>query len=170
MGHKNKIREKTGFTLIELLVVIAIIALLSSVALIALVSARQKSRDVKRLGDMAQMNTAMELFFASNKGYPSSAFGLPQGLTPTFASILPKAPTPADGVCDSQVHTSDACTAAVGDGGNCAGVPLNTYYYVASGTILSNGYYPDYSYFFCLGNQTGNFGAGPKVLTPTGMK
>ena len=58
MRHKNK---TDGFSLLELMVVIAIIALLTSIALIAFMSARQKSRDAKRLADMTQMNSALEL-------------------------------------------------------------------------------------------------------------
>ena len=49
--------NKKGFTLIELLVVIAIIGLLSTLAVIALGSARQKSRDAKRLSDLKQVQT-----------------------------------------------------------------------------------------------------------------
>jgi len=174
MRYQNKINSESGFTLIELLVVIAIIALLSSIALIALTSARQKSRDVKRLGDMTQMNTALELFFATNKGYPSGTIGIPQGIAPGYASSLPKTPVPPDGSCDGVVHNSnpslDSCTQA---DASCANVPVNNYYYVASGTPTTiNGLsvYPDYAYFFCLGNQTGNFLAGTHVLTPRGVK
>src|SRR4051812_6455627 len=106
--NKNtKNPSRAGFTLIELLVVIAIIALLSSIALIAFQSARAKSRNVKRLGDMTQMNTALELYFATNKGYPSSTGGLPVSLTPQFASSLPVAPAPSDGVCDGIFHSAE---------------------------------------------------------------
>jgi len=73
--------------LIELLVVIAIIALLSSIALIALMSARQKSRDVKRLSDRTQMNTALELFYTYNRGYPSEARGPAAKHGPNFYSL-----------------------------------------------------------------------------------
>lgn len=162
----NQLKSQTGFTLIELLVVVAIIALLSSIALIAFMSARQKSRDVKRLGDMTQMNTGLELFFAANKGYPSSTNGLPDSMAPNFVSTLPSAPIPADGVCYGQIHSNDSCTNA---DTNCANVPLNSYYYVPSGTP-TNGVYPDYAYYFCLGNQTGNFSSGSRILTPTGLK
>ncbi len=170
---KNRNTEEksgAGFTLIELLVVIAIIALLASIAMIALVSARQKSRDVKRLSDMTQMNTALELYHSYNKGYPSSTLGVPQSLSPTFLSSIPRAPTPEDGVCDNLFHTSDNCTAK---DANCAGVPQNSYYYVPSGTAaIINGVtvYPDYEYFFCLGQTTGSFPPGPKILTPKGVR
>lgn len=156
---KTKIQEQDGFTLIELLVVVAIIGLLSSIVLIALTSARQKSRDAKRLGDMAQMLNGLELYFATNKGYPSSTDGVPLDLKPQFASTLPQAPMPADGACDVLTYPN--------------GQPATVYYYVPSGTAyLSNGktVYPDFVYYFCLGKKTGNFDPGIHYTTPTGIK
>jgi len=67
----QKSNKKVGFTLIELLVVIAIIGLLSTLAVVALNSARQKARDAKRVADIKQVQTALELFFSENSGYPS---------------------------------------------------------------------------------------------------
>lgn len=64
--------NKKGFTLIELLVVIAIIGLLSTLAVVALGSARQKARDSKRLSDLKQVQTALELYFTDNNTYPTS--------------------------------------------------------------------------------------------------
>lgn len=160
MPQRNKNIHQSGFTLIELLVVIAIIAILSSVVMIGLVSARQKSRNVKRLADMTQMNTALELFNAQNKGYPDAdANGVPVGMTPTFLTTMPVSPTPADGYC--------------GEVQNPLNQPANPYYYVPTGTsAVVNGItiYPDYIYYFCLGDQTGNFAAGIRTLTPKGVR
>ena len=64
-------KRSTGFTLIELLVVISIIALLASVVLLALNGARLKSRDAKRVGDLRQLQIALELYFSDNSSYPA---------------------------------------------------------------------------------------------------
>ena len=61
---------KGGFTLVELLVVIAIIALLSTLSVVALNSARTKARDARRLSDIRQIRTALEMYFDSNMAYP----------------------------------------------------------------------------------------------------
>ncbi|MBT4120784.1 MAG: prepilin-type N-terminal cleavage/methylation domain-containing protein [Candidatus Magasanikbacteria bacterium] len=65
--------NKKGFTLIELLVVIAIIGLLSTLAVVALGSAREKARDSKRLSDLKQVQTALELHYTDNSAYPTAA-------------------------------------------------------------------------------------------------
>jgi len=64
---------KKGFTLIELLVVIAIIAMLSSLSVVALNSARAKSRDARRLSDIKQIRTALEMYYDNNQTYPNQS-------------------------------------------------------------------------------------------------
>jgi len=68
--------KRKGFTLIELLVVIAIIALLSTLAVVALNNAREKSRDAKRVSDVKQVQTALELYFADQTAYPTASVEL----------------------------------------------------------------------------------------------
>ena len=78
--------NKKGFTLIELLVVIAIIGLLSTLAVVALSSARQKARDSKRLSDLKQVQTALELYYTDKNAYPVQV--LPANLGQTATKCL----------------------------------------------------------------------------------
>lgn len=64
------LHKDLGFTLIELLVVIAIISLLSSVVLASLSGARSSARDARRLQDMKQIQTALEMYYNNNGQYP----------------------------------------------------------------------------------------------------
>ena len=64
--------NKKGFTLIELLIVIAIIALLATLAIISLTTAQRKARDTKRLADLKEVQTTIELFYSDNSSYPSN--------------------------------------------------------------------------------------------------
>ena len=79
-----------GFTLIELLVVLAIIGLLSTLALISLNSARQKSRDVKRVSDVRQIQTALDLYYSDNNSYPASVTS--GGSIGTYMTLVPSDP------------------------------------------------------------------------------
>jgi uncharacterized protein (TIGR02145 family)/prepilin-type N-terminal cleavage/methylation domain-containing protein len=88
--------KQKAFTLIELLVVIAIIGILATLAVIALQQARQNARDTKRVADVKQISTALELYFNDNQLYPSSL----EDLRDEYMQQLPEAPTPADGICD----------------------------------------------------------------------
>jgi type II secretion system protein G len=67
--------KQKGFTLIELLVVISIIGLLASIVLVALNGARVKARDTKRMADLRQIVTALELYNNDNGYYPPSQCG-----------------------------------------------------------------------------------------------
>jgi prepilin-type N-terminal cleavage/methylation domain-containing protein len=93
------IREQ-GYTLIELLVVIAIVGLLSSVIILGLNSARVKARNAKRLADVTQLSSAIELYFNQYYAYPSTY----ASLVPTFMSDLPTYPIPIDDPCVTSTY------------------------------------------------------------------
>ena len=91
-------RKQKGFTLIELLVVIAIIGLLSTLAVVSLNNARQKSRDARRVSDVKQIQTALELYYNDANGYPATA-GVTSGSSiaysgTTYMSAVPTNPSP----------------------------------------------------------------------------
>lgn len=104
--------DKKGFTLIELLVVISIISLLATLAVTSLQNAQKKSRDTRRRSDLKQVSTALELYFDTNSGYPSTsgawwgycstygshptsgANGWVPNLAPTYMGALPLDPKP----------------------------------------------------------------------------
>lgn len=90
------INKQKGFTLIELLVVIAIIGILSTLAVISLNNAREKSRDAKRISDIKQIQTALELYYNDGGGYPTtlvSGGSIAYGST-SYMGTVPTNPAP----------------------------------------------------------------------------
>lgn len=73
-AHSRQHRKKNGgFTLIELLVVVALIAVLTSIVSASLNSARAKARDTRRVQDMTQVITALELYYDAHQHFPCSS-------------------------------------------------------------------------------------------------
>jgi len=129
-------KKQKGFTLIELLVVIAIIGLLSTLAVVALNNARMKSRDAKRVSDIKQIQTALELYYNDANAYPTTVtFGssiASGGIT--YMATVPWNPTPVD----------------------CA--TGGTYAYTGSATT--------YQLTYCLGGATGGVTSGTHTAVP----
>ncbi len=62
-----------GFTLVEILIVVAIIGILASVALIGLGPVQKRGRDSRRISDMRETQTAIELYYSKCGYYPGPA-------------------------------------------------------------------------------------------------
>jgi prepilin-type N-terminal cleavage/methylation domain-containing protein len=131
---KIKIKQ-SAFTLIELLVVVAIIGILATLAVVALQQARQNARDVKRVADVKQISTALELYFNNNKVYPET---LDELRIEGYMEQLPEAPTPADEGCDPEE---------------------NEYNYIVDDNRR------DYEVTFCTGKQVSDMSPGVLCIT-----
>jgi len=144
-------KNKKGFTLIELLVVIAIIGLLSTLSVLALNSARARSRDAKRITDIKQIQTALEMYYNDAGYYPATTDveagdAIATGSN-TYMTKIPTAPTPIDGAV-------------------CVTGDKNTYLYNYTG---SSGFGGTYTLRYCLGAATGGVAAGINTATPAGI-
>ena len=148
-------KQKKGFTLIELLVVIAIIGLLATLSVVALNNARSRARDSRRVSDIKQIQTALELHFNEHDAYPKqTTLGAAHSVLNSsgkdglhdFINPIPEAPEPADG----------DCTDDIGNGTNDG----NVYGYISADGST-------YSLFYCLGNDTGGIDEGKNEAGPT---
>lgn len=142
MFNKKTNSFQSGFTLIELLVVIAIIGILSTLSVVALQSARGRARDAKRITDVRQVQTALELYFNDQGEYPVSVTAGASIATGsnTYMYTAPAGPTPADGDCATSSYV---------------------YTQVNSGA--------DYYIEFCLGGNVADMPAGIKCAFSGGI-
>ncbi len=149
-------RKRKGFTLVELLVVIAIIGLLSTIAFISLNRARGKARDAKRISDIRQIQSALELYYNdfSPPSYPYGSGILSSAIIgSTYVAEVPVAPTPPDGSCggDNSYFYQSWTTQAMSVG--CPGAGQCGWYRIK----------------FCLGSATGGMVEGCKYASPSGI-
>lgn len=147
----QKLKNKQGFTLVELLVVIAIIALLSTIAIVAFGTARQKSRDARRVSDIKQIQTGLELHFDDAGEYPA---GTDTVLGSAAAACL-----------NGTGFTTTACaTPYVGQ------VPANPTPGGADYTYNQTGSGTGYTIEFTLEGTTGGMAAGAHTASQNGVQ
>ncbi len=156
--------NKKGFTLIELLVVIAIIGLLSTLAVVALNNARQKSRDAKRVADIKQVQTALELYFNDQSAYPSSA-GAGLALGVGSQSCLGAGGFGAAGACTNPVYMAQVPTYPEPFTDNTCTAATSGYTY----TTLNVTGPSTYRISYCLGAKTGGVGVGVNIACEGGI-
>jgi len=138
MFNKFK-KNKQAFTLVELLVVVFIIGLLTSITIYSIQNSKAKSRDVKRVNDISQIQMALEKYYNKNQNYPAVLSDLSSS-TDIYLATIPEAPNQPDGDCT---------------------VENNEYVYTVSGTNNTN-----YTLSFCLGDNSGDLSAGVNQAVP----
>lgn len=143
-----------GFTLIELLVVIVIIGILATLATITLSSARSKARDARRVSDIKQIQTALELYYNDASSYPA-ATAVVSGSALVFNSVTYMAKIPADPLLTAAGATDGGCTGSA--------TLSESYGYGKTGTST-------YSIKYCLTGSTGSISAGTHWATPAGLQ
>lgn len=149
-------KNKKGFTLVELLVVVAIIGLLSTLAVVALGSARQKARDAKRVSDIKQVQTALELFFSDSNRYPQA------DVATTLGVVGPPNTTTLSSVGFSGAAVAPTYMGQVPSNPSPSGT---AYSYTCAGAQCAS-----YTLTFTLEGQTGGLAAGLRSASPSGIQ
>lgn len=124
-----------------MLIVIVVIGILASLAVISVKNVRDRAKDIRRVSDIKQLRTALELYNEQNGRYPDNLVDLKDGGT-VFMNRIPDNP-------DSGVYgPDDSCT-----GG--------TYVYSHHGNTFEISY--------CLAGKVSEIPAGWCIATPDTM-
>lgn len=144
------VTRNKGFTLIELLVVIAIIGLLASTILVGMGNARIRARDARRLSDIQQVKSGLDIHYSLGSGYPATVdWNSAQSGSIYLACSGQNSVKPPQDPSLAQVYT-----------------------YTQGGTATSGcgtSVYSDYKLEFITEGPTGFGGAGTYYLSPRGI-
>ncbi|MCF7907247.1 type II secretion system protein GspG, partial [Patescibacteria group bacterium] len=139
------------------LVVVAIMGMLAALAVVALNNARARARDARRVSDVKQIQTALELYYLDNNDYPATP------ASSIVTDLCLSATNDFNATCSGTVYMAQVpenpkpyddhaeCTAAYAD-----------YLYTRND---SNSYHLSY----CVGADIGQIGAGLHTATPGGI-
>jgi len=95
---------RQGFTLIEILIAVSIIAILSIIGIVSYQQINKRSRDTKRMSDLEQVRSALEMYKTDNGVYPGTSnsadnfetlspnLDVGQALIPTYMPAVPTDP------------------------------------------------------------------------------
>ena len=159
-------KKQTGFTLIELLVVIAIIGLLSTLAVVALNNARMKARDARRVADVKQMQTALELYYNDMFLYPAT-MTTTTGLCLSASSTATTTTSGFNETCIAGGITYMAKVPGNPQPGDCTNSSLSYAYTQTKVNTMGD----SYTISYCLGAVTGGIsGKTPHTATPGGIQ
>lgn len=171
MRNKNR---QSGFTLVELLVILAIISFLVAAVFLALSRSRQKSRDAKRVADIKQISSALDLFNSHCGAYPVEATAIPIDSTQKLftssgsCGALSGSSSVNGGIgpigtvlgASNIVIVAQFVSAPLPPDGSCTdALSSNQYTYTRASTTTT------YTLTFCLGAATGGFSAGVNTIT-----
>jgi general secretion pathway protein G len=140
----HKIQDKSGFTFVEVMVVVAIIGVLAALVTSAIQYVRVSGRDARRVSDISQIRSALNLYYSRYSQYPTE-------ITPgqqfavnntTYLDIVPSNPQP------------------YGDHVECSDSAIDNYDYTQRNGGLS------YTLTFCLGYKQDDIQAGLNVAVP----
>ncbi len=100
-------KTKSGFTLIELLIVISIIGVLVTIGAVSLAKSRSKARDIARVNDIRQIQTALQMYYRNETSFPKTITANQplsgSSSSSTFMAKIPAAPSAAlSSYCNSQ--------------------------------------------------------------------
>lgn len=140
------LRNTRGFSFVEMIIVVAIIATLATLVVISIQSARISGRDSRRLSDINEIRSALNLYYSKYSQYPTAI--IPgQIFSVNSITYLEKVPS------NPQPYTDGACT----------DTNPSDYAYTQTSSGLS------YTLTFCLGYKQSDVTAGNNKAIPEGI-